>query len=400
MEEAYAYDSQFVTDEQLRELAEQYGTPYFLYNEAGICEDLEQLCCAYRWNPGFREFFPAFCLPYPQMAKLFLPKGIGLCCMDGKELAFAEQWGFPGSQILFSPIIPSADETQLAKKLGAAVTFDNLDSLHNVLQDYCPQMCVLRLGIYEKIRVGGIAVVRGGKSKLGMTLGDFFQAVNVLQDCGVKSIGLEISMNQMVMEAGLQGELLRHLLLCAAKVQERGMLVTACIIGGGIGICYKPGTPELSWTQISKQTQAVYEEQLAALDLPEMPFQTILGKSLVAHHGILVSKVLLTKELERSYAILDAVTTEQTCSGLNSYHHISVVGKRSKHGRRFWDIVGRFPGHDERFGERRLLPGLQPGDLCVIHDVGYRSPLCLQMDPQKILVLQRNGEIRPIASLS
>ena len=47
----------FVTNEQLKNILEQFPTPFHLYDEKGIRENAKAMYEAFSWNKGFREYF-------------------------------------------------------------------------------------------------------------------------------------------------------------------------------------------------------------------------------------------------------------------------------------------------------------------------------------------------------
>ena len=47
----------FVTLDKLKEISAQYPTPFHLYDEKGIRENVKRLYEAFSWNPGYKEYF-------------------------------------------------------------------------------------------------------------------------------------------------------------------------------------------------------------------------------------------------------------------------------------------------------------------------------------------------------
>ena len=47
----------FVTKDQLEAIAAQYPTPFHIYDEKAIRENARDVCKAFSWNPGFKEYF-------------------------------------------------------------------------------------------------------------------------------------------------------------------------------------------------------------------------------------------------------------------------------------------------------------------------------------------------------
>lgn len=46
----------FVTKEQVEEMAKTWPTPFYVYDEKGILENVRKLKQAFSWNKGYREY--------------------------------------------------------------------------------------------------------------------------------------------------------------------------------------------------------------------------------------------------------------------------------------------------------------------------------------------------------
>ena len=53
----------FVSKEKLEEIASQYATPFYLYDEKGIRETARRVNKAFSWNKGFKEYFAVKATP-------------------------------------------------------------------------------------------------------------------------------------------------------------------------------------------------------------------------------------------------------------------------------------------------------------------------------------------------
>ena len=82
--------------------AEQFPTPFHLYDEAGIRKTARAMNAAFAWAPDFKEYFAVKALPNPAILKIFKEEGCGLDCSSECELLLAEMSGFRGDEIMFS----------------------------------------------------------------------------------------------------------------------------------------------------------------------------------------------------------------------------------------------------------------------------------------------------------
>ena len=51
------------SDELIRQVAQQYGTPFHIYDEKGIHDNMKRLQKAFSWNPNFHEYFESNAKP-------------------------------------------------------------------------------------------------------------------------------------------------------------------------------------------------------------------------------------------------------------------------------------------------------------------------------------------------
>ena len=60
----------FVSKEQVEEIVKTYPTPFYLYDEKGIRENVENVKKAFAWNPGFRVYFAVKATPNPAIVSI------------------------------------------------------------------------------------------------------------------------------------------------------------------------------------------------------------------------------------------------------------------------------------------------------------------------------------------
>ena len=109
--------------------AEQFPTPFHLYDEQGIRERARRLKAAFGWCADFREYFAVKALPNPAILRIMKEEGCGLDCSSATELVLAAACGFRGEEIILSANAMPPEEFDQARELGA---FINLDDLSDV----------------------------------------------------------------------------------------------------------------------------------------------------------------------------------------------------------------------------------------------------------------------------
>ena len=72
-------------DSVFRQAAEQFRTPFHLYDEHGIRERARKLNSAFSWCPDFREYFAVKALPNPAILRILKEEGCGADCSSSES---------------------------------------------------------------------------------------------------------------------------------------------------------------------------------------------------------------------------------------------------------------------------------------------------------------------------
>ena len=92
----------FVTKEQLDEIMKTYPTPFHLYDEKGIRENVKALREAFSWNEGYKEYFAVKACPNPFLIDILREYDCGCDCSSYTELMLSDAIGVKGQDIMFS----------------------------------------------------------------------------------------------------------------------------------------------------------------------------------------------------------------------------------------------------------------------------------------------------------
>lgn len=121
---------------QLPAIAEHFGTPFHLYDEAGIRATVARLYAAFSGVAGFKEYYAVKALPNPRILALLRELGCGFDCSSIAELVLAREAGARGEEIMFTSNNTSPEEFSVAAQDGGCIL--NLDDLSLVAK--VPQM--------------------------------------------------------------------------------------------------------------------------------------------------------------------------------------------------------------------------------------------------------------------
>ena len=92
----------FVNKEKLEEIVKEFPTPFHLYDEKGIRENVRNLQEAFSWNEGYKEYFAVKATPNPTILQILKEEGCGVDCSSYTELMMSDTVGFTGADIMFT----------------------------------------------------------------------------------------------------------------------------------------------------------------------------------------------------------------------------------------------------------------------------------------------------------
>ena len=363
----------FVTLNQVREIVKDYPTPFHLYDEQAIRENVRRLQAAFAWNPGFKEYFAVKATPTPGILKVLHEEGCGLDCASMTELLLSERMGIVGEEIMFSSNVTPAEEFQKARELGAII---NLDDLSHV--DFLKETA----GVPEKISCrynpGGIFALDNeimdnpGDAKYGMTEPQMVEAYQKLMAYGAKEFGIHAFLASNTVKGNYYPELAAILFRLAVNLKEKtGAKISFINLSGGIGIPYRPEQTASDIKAVGEGVRAFYEQILVPAGMGDVAIYTELGRFVLGPYGCLVSRVLHKKDIYKQYVGLDACAADLMRPAIyGAYHHITVLGKEGAPLDHIYDVTGSLCENKDKFAVDRALPEVEIGDYLLIHDTG------------------------------
>ena len=363
----------FVTKEQLENIASQYPTPFYLYDEAGIRKTARLVNQAFSWNKGFKEYFAVKATPNPTLLKILREEGCGADCSSYTELLMSDAVGFQESEIMFSSNATPAEDFQLARKLNVTI---NLDDITHI--DFLEQVADIPETISCRYNPGGQFAIANnimdnpGDAKYGLTRPQMTEAYKKLLTKGVKHFGMHAFLASNTVTNDYYPELARILFQVAVELKEEtGAHIEFINLSGGIGIAYKPDQPENDILAIGEGVRKAYEEILVPAGMGDVKIFTELGRYMLAPHGALVARAIHEKHTHKEYIGLDACAANLMRPAIyGSYHHITVMGKEDAPCDHKYDVTGGLCENNDKFAIDRMLPEIEKGDLIFIHDAG------------------------------
>ena len=364
----------FVTKEQLEEIVKEYPTPFHLYDEKGIRENMKALKDAFAWNPGYKEYFAVKANPNPFLIRILREYGCGCDCSSYTELLLSEAIGATGDQIMFSSNATPAEEYKLADRLGAIINLDDITHIEFLEETigHIPKTISCRYNPGGIFKISNDIMDNPGDAKYGMTTEQLFEAFKILKEKGVEEFGIHAFLASNTVTNEYYPMLAKILFEVAVKLQkETGAHIKFINLSGGIGIPYKPEQKPNDIKVIGEGVRKVYEEVLVPAGMGDVAIYTELGRYVTGPYGCLVTRAIHEKHTHKEYIGCDACAVNLMRPAMyGAYHHITVMGKEKEPHDHKYDITGSLCENNDKFAIDRLLPEIEIGDILVIHDTG------------------------------
>ena len=363
----------FVTKELIEEITKTYPTPFHIYDEKGIRENIRRLKKAFSWNKGYKEYFAVKATPNPYILKIFKEEGCGVDCSSLTELILSDIVGFKNDDIMFSSNVTPKEDFILARKLNAYINFDDLTHI-DYFKDIAPfseTMC-LRYNPGGDFTLNNEIMDTPKDAKYGMTRPQIKEAILKLKNYGVKNFGIHAFLASNTKDNGYYPKLASILFNLAVEIKnECDVHISFINLSGGVGVDYKPEEPRNDIEIIGQGVKKAYEEILTPNGMSDVKIFTELGRFMLAPYGHLVAKVIHQKHIWKEYIGLDACAANLMRPAMyGAYHHITVLGKENLKCDHKYDVTGGLCENNDKFAIDRMLPKIDIGDYIVIHDAG------------------------------
>lgn len=353
---------------------DRFGTPIYVYDEAGIRKTVSDVLKAFSWNKGFTECFAVKATPTPAIIRLLASIGCGTDCASISELVISKASGLSGRKIMFTSNETSAEAYKKAVELGAIVNLDDITQIENLERAAgIPDTVCLRYnpGKFEINGKSATSSIMGNQadSKYGMTREQVFEAYRILKEKGVSHFGLHCMAASCSLDSSYYPALAEMMFNLVLEVKEKlGIEIEITDFGGGVGIPYRPEQEKLDIISIGEAVHEVYDRLIRANGM-EVAIYTELGRFVTGPHGYLVTSVRGLKHIYKEYVGVDATACDLMRPAMyGAYHHITVLSKEKEPIK--VDVCGSLCENNDKFAIDRILPKADIGDILVIHDAG------------------------------
>ncbi|WP_261553718.1 diaminopimelate decarboxylase [Frankia tisae] len=371
-------------------IAQEFGTPFHVYDELGIVESGQEFNAAFSGIDGFREFYAVKALPNLRILEILRNElGFGFDCSSTTELTMARRLGASGKDIMFTSNNTSPDEYEQSLDHGGCIL--NLDDLTFVRK--LPRMPELICFRYNPgtSNFGNSIIGAPRSAKFGLRHDQMIAAYTEARARGAQRFGLHAMVVSNERRHRRMAAILQMLLeVCGEITAATDIRFEFVNVGGGIAIPYRPGERPFelqAFADLAIQLLDAFEREHGYR--PKMYMEC--GRLITGPHGVLVTRVLNVMSKYRSYVGVDASMSDLMRPGMykSAYNHITVVDRAGQELRGplgAVDVVGSLCENLDKFATDILLPPVKENDYVVMHDTGAHG---------HSMGFQYNGRLRP-----
>jgi diaminopimelate decarboxylase len=388
---------------RLEKIADNFGTPFHIYDETGIRKTGERLLKAFaRINQlsGFREFFAVKALPNLRIMKILRQIGFGFDCSSSPEVFMAREVGADGNDIYFTSNNTTAKEYKDAlSKGGCILNLDDISYIEKVPGKF-PKLISFRYNPGER-RTGNSIIGKPAEAKYGVSHDQIVNAYLLAIKRGAKRFGIHTMVASNELNYTYMIETVKMLLEVIQMIRAKlGIEFEFINMGGGLGIPYKHDDIEIPLEVMAKEIYCLLHRfKLENGYVPKLYMES--GRYITGPHGVLVTKAINRKEIYRTYIGVDACMSSLMRPGIyGAYHHIDVLEKEDWPLTTTADVVGSLCENNDKFAIQRALPEISDGDLLIIQDTGAHGHAMgfnynARLRPQELL-LKEDGSVELI----
>ena len=359
---------------QLDDLINKFPTPFYLYDEKAIRENMQKFTKAFSIFPVFREHFAVKACPNPYILKILAQEGCGADCSSLPELILSKKSGILRKKVIFTSNETPAEEYKYAYENGNIINLDDfthIDYLKKAIGKLPDTICFRYNPGNDKQGCNSI-IGKPEEAKYGLTREQIIQAYKICKEEGVKHFGLHtmVASNELNPDFFIDtAKLLFE--LCAEIKEKTGVRIEFVDLGGGLGIPYRPEQKAVDYDYVAKGIKNEYDKILIPANLDPMEIYWECGRPITGPYGWLITTAIHEKHIYREYIAVDSCMADLMRPGMyGAYHEITVSGKENEPKTQVYDVVGSLCENCDKFAVQRSLPKIEMGDHIIIHDAG------------------------------
>jgi diaminopimelate decarboxylase len=358
----------FAEEVSVTKLAEEYGTPLYIYSAATFRRHFEA------FDSAFSGLNHMTCYSVKANSNLSILKmlgemGAGMDVVSGGELFRALKAGIAPEKIVYSGV--GKRDNEIREALTAGILMFNVEStaelikINEVAGDM-GKVASISIRINPDVDPKTHPYISTGmkENKFGLDIEQSLDAYKLALELeNIEPVGMDCHIGSQLTSIEPFLEALDKLLAFYEKLKDLGVDIKYLDLGGGLGINYDEEEPPHP-ADFGK----ALAEKLAGLPLTVI-FEP--GRVIAGNAGIMITEVVYTKSNpSKNFLIIDGGMNDLVRPSLyGSYHRIEEV---EQHGRetKEYDVVGPICESSDFQARERELPEVHAGERLVIYSAG------------------------------
>lgn len=365
----------------LVELAEKYGTPLYVLDEATIrkiCRDYKD---AFKGYPKVNMMYASKALCSSATSALIASEGFGFDVVSSGEIFTVYKSGANMSKVLFNGNNKSYDELSLAIELGVGrISVDNFFelSLLNEIAKSHKKIVNILLRITPGIECHTHEYIQTGHldSKFGFDLTQIDDAVELIVNdyTNLKLHGLHAHIGSQIFEKSIYGDEIEILVKEIARLDEKfGLKLDEINIGGGLGVKYveadyPPSTYEVAEIVIKRLYECIEKYKI---DAPALFIEP--GRSIISTSGVTLYTLGSSKQVPKGktyFAVDGGMADNARPSMYQAEYDAQIANKPDYELAQTVTVAGRFCESGDILIKNIKLPEIEEGDILCVYNTG------------------------------
>ena len=353
----------------VKQLAEQFGTPLYVYSRATLerhwhafdnafGEHPHLVCFAVKSNPNIAIL--------NVMAKL----GSGFDIVSQGELERVLAAGGDAAKVVFSGVAKSHQEIALALEVN--IRCFNVESEAELLRinqiaGEMGKIAPISLRVNPDVDAHTHPYISTGlkENKFGVSVEQAREVYKVATTLpNIKIVGMDCHIGSQLTELQPFLDAVDRLIVLMEQLKQDGIALKHLDLGGGLGVTYTDEAPP----HPTDYAKALWEKLSA---FSELEIIVEPGRAITANAGILVTKVEYLKSNEsRNFAIVDAGMNDMIRPALyQAYMNILEMDRTLAREEKMYDVVGPICETSDFLGKQRKL-AIAEGDYLAQRSAG------------------------------
>jgi diaminopimelate decarboxylase len=344
-----------VAERALR-LLRRFGSPLYIYDLGEIERRYVRFVQAFPYSPVDCHY-ALVCNKNPLIVRRLHELGAGIHANTPGDAFAARAAGVPAEDVVYSGTNLSGADLDYLLARGVALNVDSLDQLRDVARRGGCRTVGLRYLIDDPAK----------RNRIGISPRELPEALRIAERGGLAVAGLH-------MYAGTNNRRASRFLGCVDRLLAAAQTLPDLEyvnLGGGFGIGYREGEPDLDvdtiGLEVARRLESLSSRRGRAIRLVVEP-----GRVLVASAGSLLLTVVSVKHRGgRRYIGVDSTVGNIVVPSVyHGYHRIEALVPRGRALVESTDVCGNTTHSGDFIARDVRLPRLEPGDVLALRDVG------------------------------